>query len=570
GTWAGRPCYCPHMSRTLFFYIFKDLLRIFILTSGALAGIMSFGGLLRPLTEHGLDAGQAAKMLSYFLPAMTTYSLPIAALFATTMVYGRLSADNELTACRAAGISYRAIALPAVVLGLTVALISLLFLCFIVPNFTLKVEKVIYSNLARLIANSIERTHQIKFEGTTIFAQEASVAPDDPQRPDEQLVRLGGLMIVSYEKINAPTNSADRDAKPMEVPKEFYLAKQATVFIRRARGDEFTIEARLEEPGGAMFPRTFTGAAAVQGGIRTTQFGPIIIDSLIREETRFMDIRRLHELLLDPRKSRRVTDAVQRITRVAQENQFLATLLPPLRAPGGQVHFDAGGEQYDLVSTQGTAGFRDKRLIVAPGRLVQTRPDGRIDFTWDAAEIEFSTVPLSDGRMSVKALLHDVKVLTDEGQTARPDFSRQFVIAMPPSLRVLENRELEFYRKVENVPGETRHMLVRDLIRVSNGVLSEVHSRISFAVSCLILVVVGCCLGIMFKSGNFLTAFAISVVPALVCIALIVAGQHTCENIPWKLENFRNPLNMGLALIWSGNAAVFALAGVLGWRLSRQ
>src|SRR2546421_8962802 len=91
------------MSNTLFRYIFKDLMRIFLLTSCALAGIMSFGGLLRPLTEHGLDAGQAAKMLSYFMPAMTTYSLPIAALFATTVVYGRLAADNEITAMRSAG-----------------------------------------------------------------------------------------------------------------------------------------------------------------------------------------------------------------------------------------------------------------------------------------------------------------------------------------------------------------------------------------------------------------------------------------------------------------------------------
>src|SRR3954463_9757402 len=116
------------MSRTLFFYIFKDLFRIFMLPSGALAGIMSFGGLLRPLTEHGLDASQAGQMLTYFTPAMMTYSLPIAALFATTVVYGRLAADNEVTACRAAGISYMAVALPAVVLGFLVALVSLLFL----------------------------------------------------------------------------------------------------------------------------------------------------------------------------------------------------------------------------------------------------------------------------------------------------------------------------------------------------------------------------------------------------------------------------------------------------------
>src|SRR5690606_5553408 len=88
----------PSMSRTLFWYVFRDLLKIFLLASAGLAGIMSFGGLLRPVTEHGLDSTQVVQILTYFLPAMTTYSLPIAALFATTMVYGRLSNDNEITA----------------------------------------------------------------------------------------------------------------------------------------------------------------------------------------------------------------------------------------------------------------------------------------------------------------------------------------------------------------------------------------------------------------------------------------------------------------------------------------
>jgi hypothetical protein len=86
----------------------------------------------------------------------------------------------------------------------------------------------------------------------------------------------------------------------------------------------------------------------------------------------------------------------------------------------------------------------------------------------------------------------------------------------------------------------------------------------------LILVIVGCALGMMFKSGNFLSAFALSVVPALVCIALIVAGQHTCENVPWKLDNFQNPLSLGLSLIWSGNVVVLVLAAVLWTRLTRQ
>ena len=112
--------------------------------------------------------------------------------------------------------------------------------------------------------------------------------------------------------------------------------------------------------------------------------------------------------------------------------------------------------------------------------------------------------------------------------------------------------------------------LNRKLTRLLNGIQSELHGRASFAISCLILVMVGCALGMMFRSGNFLTAFALSVIPALVCIALIVAGQHTCENVPWNLEKFQNPINLGIALIWSGNAIVLTLAVILWGRLARE
>src|SRR4051794_36628512 len=129
------------MSWTLLRDLLWDLVKYFGMASGAGAGVMSFGALLRPLTQNGLDASQVVQILSLLMPAMTAYSLPVAALFATTMVYGRLSADNELTACRASGISFFAVATPAIMLGLGVAIVNLLCLCFVVPAATLKVEK---------------------------------------------------------------------------------------------------------------------------------------------------------------------------------------------------------------------------------------------------------------------------------------------------------------------------------------------------------------------------------------------------------------------------------------------
>ena len=121
-----------------------------------------------------------------------------------------------------------------------------------------------------------------------------------------------------------------------------------------------------------------------------------------------------------------------------------------------------------------------------------------------------------------------------------------------------------------NALSDHRLALLREWLCLGNAIHSEMHSRASFAVSCLILVIVGCALGMMFKSGNFLTAFAISVVPALMCIALIVTGANVSNSVPWKLANFQNPLNTGLALIWSGNAAVLVMAVVLMTKLQRQ
>jgi hypothetical protein len=436
-------------------------------------------------------------MLSYFMPAMTTYSLPIAALFATTVVYGRLSADNEITAMRSAGIPFLhpfgGIAAPALVLGLFVAMSSLLLLCFIVPIFTLRVEQVIYSNLAQLISNQIERTHQIKFRSgdgidTTIFAQEAAMAEDDPRHPEEQMVGLGGVMIVSYHRVDSTVpNSAQ-----LQVPREFYLAKQVMVYIRRDKNGEYTLEAKLEDPGGAMFPRTFTGGQGTQGGLQTTRYGPFVIDSLIREETKFMDIRRLHELYLDLGKSRKVQEQVQRIVRSAQEQRYLGMIAASLKEPEGKFRFDAGDQQYDLIAKpKSTISLRNERLVVGPARVTQNRaatPGAATkpgDFAWEAAEVELSAKPIGDDSLSVEAQMRNVVVETPEGQTKKTSFARNMVVPMPQTLQALSNHDVDFYESAVGVPRDERNALTREKIKLKNGIQSEIHSRVSFAVSCL-------------------------------------------------------------------------------------
>jgi lipopolysaccharide export LptBFGC system permease protein LptF len=562
------------MSWTLFKYILKDLLRVFLLTSGALSAIMSFGGLLRPLYEHGLSAAQALKILSYFSPAMTTYSLPIAALFATTIVYGRLSADNEITAARAAGISHGALALPAVVLGLCGAILSVILLSFVVPVFTLKVERVIYSNIAKLVADQIERTHQIKFDhaGTpvTVFAQHAEALPPDPNAPRDQVVRLIGPMIVTYE------HRADKSLPP--VPDSFYMAGEAHAVIRQSDDEEsdVTLSAALDR--GTRFPRTFTGPRRqnTQVSVRTTRFGPIPIPSPVRENTKFMDLFRLQRLLTEPEGSRRVRSTLRDFIRRDQEAAFLGRIRDALNSPEGRYEFDAGGEQYVLLRGADPALVRKGRLVLTAGEgelpRVQQMRGGRIVLTVAAREVLVRATPDPEEKR-VDVVLEMIDCLAGaEGQMERHEnFSRPLVVGMPTQVQTIETRTAWDYTQGPHAVPEQQMRLRRDLYRLYNSIITELNARASFAVSCLILVMVGCALGMMFRSGNFLSAFAVSVIPALLSIALIVAGQHTGENIPWSLPpGWVNPLPLGLALIWSGNAVVLVIATVLLVRLQRQ
>ena len=567
------------MSRTLFWYILKDLLKIFLLTTAALAGIMSFGGLLRPLTDQGLDASQIGRVLLFFLPAMLTYSLPIAAIFATTMVYGRLAADNETLGCRGAGISHLSLALPALVLGLSVAIISLLFLCFIVPAAILRVERIVKSNIAQIVANQIERSHQMPFkmsddsEGMSIFAERAEVLPQ--KDPNDQVVMLYGPMIITTR--NSPPLAVG-ERRP-SIPERFYMAKQATVYItQNPATDEVFIEATLNR--GTGFSRDLTGST--QGGITETHFGPRPVPSPIKENTKFMNILRLDEVYLQPEKSRKISESWMKLVCYEQEKSLLDDLQTRFREDGG-IELASALNPDDTLRISGYWAGEPQRLgeelILRSDNSANTdsadgngrtlhlnQRDTSGQLACDAREIRLRAhADNATGRIIVVARLLDLLVRSGEQLTSQNELSPSIQIAMPPAIEAIRNRPADYYARTATVPADARESLARDLRILRNNIQSEKNGRAAFAISCLILVLIGCALGMMFRSGNFLSAFAVSAVPAIIIITLIISGQQVSGN-----AQIADGLRKGLALIWSGNAVVAALAVFLLARLQRQ
>jgi len=75
------------------------------------------------------------------------------------------------------------------------------------------------------------------------------------------------------------------------------------------------------------------------------------------------------------------------------------------------------------------------------------------------------------------------------------------------------------------------------------------HSRIAYSLSCFLLVAMGAALGLIFRGGYFISAFALAAMPGALVIIMLLVGKQ-------MIRNPDLPVNLGLAAIWSGIAAM--------------
>jgi len=106
--------------KTLHGYLARDLMRVTGMALVAFTLLMTVLAIMEPLRKQGLATSEVASLFIYTLPVMLSLTLPFAALFAATIVYGRFAQDREMLACNASGISKVVLLKPAIVLGIIV------------------------------------------------------------------------------------------------------------------------------------------------------------------------------------------------------------------------------------------------------------------------------------------------------------------------------------------------------------------------------------------------------------------------------------------------------------------
>ena len=103
--------------RILNWYVLKSYLATFGMAIGVLTFGMVGAQLMKvfDLLAQGLPVSVAMMALLYFVPHALCFTVPWASLVSIMLVFGRMSADSEITAMRACGISILQIVAPLIV-----------------------------------------------------------------------------------------------------------------------------------------------------------------------------------------------------------------------------------------------------------------------------------------------------------------------------------------------------------------------------------------------------------------------------------------------------------------------
>jgi lipopolysaccharide export LptBFGC system permease protein LptF len=568
--------------RTLHTYILRELLRVFLLTASALTTLMAFGGMFRPVTKQGIDVSQVMVILVNLMPAMLAYAIPIAALFAAVLVYWRMSTDNELTACRAGGMSFISIVTPAFVLGLAVASVDLVFVNYVVPRFLQSTERIVYRDMGSLIVSQVNRQERFQYKRLVVAADSAEEVSSG--EPDVSIVVLHGL---------AATMLDNKQDKPIAT----VVGEEAQLRIHNLTGqDAVEIDISLRNASG-FNPANGFQRVSVSATTLSPDGRPFREASYFKSKAKFLNWRDLMTLGQKPYLFPTVADLTEKIEEARGYEQItgnIYTWWQEARAQGKAISFTqaaVGGASQNLITVQAA------NAAISPSKAPQEAltftgggPEtGRVRveqqiggvlttaYTCDSADLVLSADQYTGGGVSAALRL--------SGNVMRENHQRPGLTPVPvPSQSVTGLLLIPALKQVPPVPEDAKAMAAlvasaahseredikklgqsaqKEVTKLFQTIDSELHSRGSFSLSCLTLVLLGAALGILMRGKNPLAVFVVGFVPAIILVLLITAGRQLTEGDPHNVRS-------GIIMIWAGNGVLLAIVAGVYMKLLRR
>lgn len=157
-------------------YILKEIISMFLFSLLIFTFALVGGNIIKLadlVINKEVDIMLVGKLFLFLVPFLLSYTIPMSALSATLIVFGRLSSDNEITAMRAHGINLYKLSLPIIIGGIVLSLFSVILNDKILPQAHFASRKIVKNIAMKTPGAYLEPGTFIKsFKGYIIFIHE--------------------------------------------------------------------------------------------------------------------------------------------------------------------------------------------------------------------------------------------------------------------------------------------------------------------------------------------------------------------------------------------------------------
>ncbi|MFQ3649288.1 MAG: LptF/LptG family permease [Gemmataceae bacterium] len=150
----------------IFRMILWDLFKVFLLSLITITGILLLAGIIAEATQQGLGPKQILGAIPLLIPSTLPYTIPATTLFASCIVYGRLAANHEILAIKAAGCNLVHIVTPGLILGGVMSGLTLGLYYRTIPETHHKLRAMIFDDLEELLYGVLKKNGAVNHPQT--------------------------------------------------------------------------------------------------------------------------------------------------------------------------------------------------------------------------------------------------------------------------------------------------------------------------------------------------------------------------------------------------------------------
>lgn len=558
------------MPLLLFWYILRDLLKVLAISTAVLVTIISFGAAIRPLSDGTLGPVALLQYIFLAMPPMLQFALPFSAAFSATMVYHRMSSDNEIAACAASGVSYPQLLLPGATLGVVLTITLSLISNYVSPAFWEAMARTSSRSVADVVVGRISRGEPVQTDTLTLFARNAREVDVPPGRDADAAIWLDRVLAISLKKGEVVSTQTGRQCiiylKHIENMTVITpIMDQARMFQVKDEGGQYRVSI-----GNAVLPN-------------------LVVEDEIERSPRLMNVSRLNATYKAPETYSRVARKVDALRRWMTQRELFRIIDESLRQ-SGRIRFDvpllnrentlvssgaelvggglveretgvwtvlppANGGPCRMVITQGlkqTARYESDALRLRPQiRLLPEEPTLDAEFT-NVAEFALESLPVRSRvfeHQTVANMRIDAPIVKQlQSQPARELVQTARQYGDDASLRRLDQA------------------ISAEVVRLLRNIVARIHERAAMSVSCLVMMLLGSILAITMRHALPLTVYFWSFIPAILGLVVISSGADVVNDV----SQFGHADVLGLIVMWSGNLVMAVMSLVFLRRVMKN